>query len=164
MTALTSRSNSRSRAVGPHPPSHPAEGGFTLAEAMIVLALFSMLLIGGFNSLFLGHKSSRHQAENSTALEIVQGQLESLRGQEYDYPSAVFSNISYSTSNTVTVTLDSSGNTNLLTAPLVTTVAPFNYGTNVVGHIVTATITLTTSKQPRIVQLQTLVNKFTSTQ
>jgi hypothetical protein len=97
-------------------------------------------------------------------LEIVQGQLESLRGQEYDYPSAVFSNISYSTSNTVTVTLDSSGNTNLLTAPLVTTVAPFNYGTNVVGHIVTATITLTTSKQPRIVQLQTLVNKFTSTQ
>jgi prepilin-type N-terminal cleavage/methylation domain-containing protein len=140
------------------------EQGFTLVEVLVVSALFMMLMAGGFGGLYIASKAARRQAEDTTGLELVQSKIEQIRGLGYDYPSLVFSNVSYSTTTNVTVVLDSSGKTNRVTAPLVTTIAPFKSGTNVVGHTVTAALTLQTSRNPRTIQLQALINGFTSTQ
>jgi type II secretory pathway pseudopilin PulG len=146
------------------PSDRALEGGFTLVEVMVVTVVFIMLMISAFGTLYVDDKGSRHQAENSTALEIVQGRLEWFRGLPYDYPSATFSNASYSITTNMTITLDNSGSTNLLQALVSTTVAPFQVGTNVVGHLITSSITLNTSKSPRTIQLQSFVNPFSSIQ
>src|ERR1700693_4653426 len=96
------------------PPDHALEGGFTLVEVMVVTVVFIMLMVSAFGTLYVDDKGSRHQAENSTALEIVQGRLEWFRGLPYDYPSAIFSNASYSVTSNMAITLDSSGSTTLL--------------------------------------------------
>lgn len=130
---------------------------------MIVTALFSFLMVSSLGTLYLNHRASRRQAELATALELVQGQIETLRGMEYVYPSALFTNVTRSFTNTVTVAVDQSGRTNLLTVPLITTITPFGTASNMVGHVVTASITLDASTSTRTVRLQTLLNKFTAT-
>ena len=136
--------------------------GFTLVEVVIVVALFLMLMIGTFNALTLNYRATKRQAEIETALQAAQGKLESYRGRRYTYPGPDFSTNSYVLSSTVDIALDQYGSKIVTKAPMTTTVAPFKYGTNNVGHLVTTSITLTNGKPARTITLKTLVNEFTN--
>lgn len=62
------------------------EGGFTLVETLVGLAILSGVLIATYGALAQGLQAARHVAERRAAVAAVEQQVEALRLQPLDRP------------------------------------------------------------------------------
>jgi prepilin-type N-terminal cleavage/methylation domain-containing protein len=140
-------------------PAQMFEGGFTLVEVMIVLALSLTLIVGGFNTVMYVNYSSRRMADYTAASAVVGAKMEAVRAATYAPPSAYFGTNTVMLTNNDSISLSKSGTNLLIRGTLITQIKPV-----VQGHLVTVTGTFTNPAPlqgpPFSVTMQTVVNRY----
>jgi hypothetical protein len=111
------------------------------------------------NALFVMDNSSRRLADMTAAMAVVQGQIESVRTNDYNPPLAPFLASATVTNSTASISLDKGGTNYLVSGTLTTRIEPVAS-----GHLVTVSATFNTAGSPLRAQLQTVVNKFSGGQ
>ena len=132
---------------------------FTMLEVLIASGLLLGLVLAGMNALFVMDNSSRRLAEMTSAMALVQGQLEAVRTNDYNPPLAPFTGSATVTSNAVSISLDKGGTQYLVPGSLITRIEPVAS-----GHLVTVCASFNSLGTPVKAQLQTIVNKFSGGQ
>jgi Tfp pilus assembly protein PilE len=135
------------------------ERGLTLVEVTITLAMLMLLIVSAIGAITLLDRASRHQGQDTTALEIAQGKMEEFLGTQYNPPLPPFTSGDYFTTNTAVIAMDKSGTTNVVTGVVLSEVEPVAN-----GHLVTVTVTFTNYGRPMSAQLQTVINKHSGGQ
>jgi prepilin-type N-terminal cleavage/methylation domain-containing protein len=138
------------------PGTISARNGFTIVEVVIVLGLMLVLVLAAASTLTLLDRSSRRQAVETTAMEILRGKAEEYRAILYNPPVAPFTASVTGTTNVVTIALNKAGTSNQVTGTLRTDLRPISQ-----GHLLSLSLALSAYNQPMTVRLQTLINKNT---
>ena len=124
-----------------------------------MLVLLVPVVVAGIGAVMLMDRASRSQAQDTTALELAQGELEDFQATAYSPPTAPFTSTNYTRSNYVTLALDKYGTSTWTAASVVSKVQPV-----VNGHLVTVTVSFTNYNKKVNLQLQSLVNKLSAGQ
>ncbi len=129
---------------------------FTLIEALVVGGLL-LTLIASTMSTILGMQISAYRVSQYTAtMAIAQAKLEDIRAVYYNPPNYPFTTNTLYLTNQDLIALDQAGATFLVPGSVVSKI---EYQ-GAIGHLVTVTVSFTTTHVPMTITMQSMVNKF----
>lgn len=124
---------------------------------MITTVLLVMLVSSGLYALAQLDRFSRRNAEYTSVMAIVSGEMESLKGKEYNPPQAPFFLTNSVTSNTATIALSADGSSYAISGVIVTEIKPVAN-----GHLATVNGYFTNWNMPYVVSLQNVINSYSN--
>lgn len=123
------------------------------------MALTVMLLIATFNALVMLDRNSRRVSEYNSVLAIAEATLEQTKTNVYNPPASPFTASVVTTTNTVTIALDSVGTNFLVSGTVLRRIEPVSS-----GHLVTVVANFTNFGISYRAQVQGVVNKHVAGQ
>lgn len=130
---------------------------FTLIEVMITTVLLVMLVSAGLYALAQLDRFSRRNAEYTSVMALVSGEMEALKGREYNPPTAPFTLTNSVTSNITSIALSADGESYAIQGVIVTVMEPVAN-----GHLATVNGYFTNWNMPYIVSLQNVINSYSN--
>lgn len=137
----------------PRSPGRRSRRGLTVVEVIVAIALLSLLLAAGLSAITTLKNLSRRQGTYNSVLALVEGKQEWFRSQLYTPPTAPFLATTNTLTETVNLSLNEDGVSNVIRVTLTSTVEVVS-----AGHRVTVTATYTQRGTPVTITLQTIVN------
>jgi type II secretory pathway pseudopilin PulG len=137
----------------PRSPRWRSLRGLTVVEVIVAIALLSLLLAAGLSAITTLKNMSRRQGTYNSVLALVEGKQEWFRSQLYTPPTAPFLATTNTLTETVNLSLNEDGVSNIIPVTLTCTVEVVS-----AGHRVTVTATYTQRSRPVTITLQTIVN------
>lgn len=123
------------------------------------MALTIGLMVATFNALMTLDRNSRRVSEYNSVLAIAEATLEQAKTNVYNPPASPFTAAAVTTTNTATIALDSAGTNFLVTGRVLRRIEPVSG-----GHLVTVVANFTNFGVPYRVQVQGIVNSYSSGQ
>jgi type II secretory pathway pseudopilin PulG len=137
-----------------------ASQGVTLVEVTLAMALVVILIVTTLGTILEMQLSSKRVADYTSATAIAEAKLLDIRAVYYNPPNYPFTYNTVYVTNQNSIALNQAGTAFQIPG---TVVSKIEYE-GVLGHLVTVTATVQTSRRPLTATLQTLVNSYSGGQ
>jgi len=116
-----------------------------------------MLVTAGLYALAQLDRFSRRNAEFTSVMALVSGEMEALKGKQYNPPVAPFALTNSVTSNLTSIALSGDGQSYLIQGVILTKIEPVAN-----GHLATVSGYFTNWNMPYTVSLQNVINSYSN--